>query len=224
MKYKSLLLTLATVVALNGCTGSRQDGIDPEVANYFEATKSHSISSWRKDISTNVYGVAFFANAITAIHLIGVWLDTIVVVDKSESLALGIGAILARDKNCPQLVHTDDYQFIQAMWVGAVNNRQLRSAFVHAKEAQRLAHGGTAAARQLAVHHMLRAVEEKIGLKITGKIAAKFGAKIIVKKLVGFVPVLGGVVAVLINKIWFLDPMQESSETYYLLKAELVCS
>lgn len=223
MHIRTVCLSLLAAIAFVGCSNQRSDGIDPSAVQYFEATKDHTIDSWNSDIRSTVYWTAFLGNAITTLHLIGVWVDTAVVVDKSESLALGMGAIYAREKNCPQLVHANDYQFIQALWLGAITDPQLRAAFLHAKQAQRLAHTGTAAARQLAVQHMIRAVEEKVGLKIFGKLFAKIGLKVLVKKLVGFVPILGGLLAIGINKWWFMDPISESSSTFYKLKAEFSC-
>jgi hypothetical protein len=210
-------------LSIGACSGQRSDGIDPSVVEYFQATKDHTIDSWDSDIRSTVYLTGFAANAITALHLIGVWIDTAVVVEKSKSLALGIGAIKARELNCPQLLHADDYEFIQALWVAAVSEPQLRSAFLHAKKAQGYALSGTDAARQLAVKHLLRAIEEKIGFKVAGKVLAKFGIKVVLKKLAGFAPIFGGLIAVAINKLMFMDPIYDSSITYFNLKAEAVC-
>ncbi len=209
-------------MVLASCS-NKNDGIDPEVKEYFDDTKGYSLDRWESDQAWSIYGWSFIANIIPGLHLVGVWVDTAVVIYGVEDLAMGNGAIIAKEKSCLHLVSKYDYAIIQGMWVGAISDRRVRSALKSARQAQILSRSGTRAATQAAANRLMKVVSEKVGLKLTSKLAFKFGIKIAAIKVLGFVPLLGGIAAVFINKVMFVDPIDRASELYYSIKAREVC-
>lgn len=217
-------ISLAALAVLLTACGTSTDGIERSVRKYHEQTQTMSLSQWESNTKSSVYWTSFIANSIPGLHLAGVWIDTFVVIGSAKSLALGNGAIIARQKNCPHLVSYADYPLIQGLWVRSIKRPELRSALTSARSAQVLSQHGGKVASQAAAKQLMKVLEKKIGLKVGGKIFIKYTIKVITKKMIGFAPILGGIAAALINKFMFMDPIDSASEFYYQTKAQFVCT
>ncbi|MEO1399066.1 MAG: hypothetical protein AAFU56_09410, partial [Pseudomonadota bacterium] len=74
-----------------------------------------------------------------------------------------------------------------------------------------------------ATQEVLRAVRAKATEKIGQKLFGKFAIKIVSKKVIGIVPVVGAGAAGAINWLFFTRPAGRHAEDYFHMKAGHVC-
>jgi hypothetical protein len=205
-------------VFLSAC--SKKEGeIEPVIKEYFEKTKNLSLDQWYSETATSTLWGSFFLNLIPALHLITVWIDTIMVIETSKDLALGNGTIIAKQYSCPTLVTEEDYEIIQAMWVETLPVSELQAAY----NMKHLSMSANPHDRYLALKLVKKNLAKKVGFKVAMKIFGKYTVKVIMKKFAGFIPLVGGIVAVTINRSMFFSPIDENSKIYFKIKAEAMC-
>ena len=175
--------------------------------------------------ATNLYtrtllinaGVGAASQAIPGFHLLGLVVDVGVMVYSFDELIYGTGAILARQKSCPDLLQKQDYWNVMGAWFKGIRSSAEFEAAMSL---------GAALTPLVSNEKALQLFSNAIqvhGAKLVGvKLAGVLAAKVTAKGLAGFVPFLGPVAAAGIN--WYiLSGLDDAATAYYAAKAKAVC-
>jgi hypothetical protein len=181
---------------ITGCS-EKNDGINSQVRQYFAATEGKNLDIWKSDRWWGSFLTGIFWNAIPGLHIAGVWIDTFFVWQSVDDTAMGVGAILAKQKNCPHLLQPDDYDIVVGLWGGAIDKSDISialSTIESFKEGEKLGQ----AARLLmqnkskdATRIVTQMVRGKLYDKVSGKLFGKYAVKIGSKKSPGSFRFLG---------------------------------
>jgi uncharacterized membrane protein len=171
---------------------------------------------YNKTLLINI-GVGGASQAVPLFHLAGLFLDAGVMVYYFDELIYGTGAIIAREKSCPNLLQKQDYWNVLGAWFkGVRSSAEFDAAMSLAGVLTPLVTSEKAAqvfSKAIQLHGA-----KLVGMKLAGVIAAKVTAK----GIAGFVPVLGPIAAAGIN--WYiLSGLDEAAIAYFESKARATC-
>ncbi len=188
---------------------------------YATAVADHTAGSWHTLHVIQPSFVGVLLNAIPGFHLAGLLFDSLNVYQSIPEVILGNGALVAGARACPGLVQAEDEALFWAWEDG--HQREVTDSFVlflQGKHDNR--ENGAQFQRQLTVaaHQHMRS---KVQQKMVSKVATKIGLKAGTKAVVGFVPLVGPVVAGIYNYV-LLDGIHDHAIDYFQAKARLVCA
>lgn len=228
-RFFKIALVSLVVACVPGCT-SPSDGIHSGVRAYFDRTAGKTAQSWSSERNGQAFGIGFFWNAVPTFHIVGVWIDTFFLWASLENTAMGHGAIIARQLQCNHLVVPEDYVAIQAKWTGDLDNSKISAILGNIDELRDAYKQGNQVGQALtsrslkATSALSGFVVAKISDKITAKVAGKYTTKIVAKKIFGFAPLVGPLVAGTINTAMFVAPLENAAQEFYRTKARYVCA
>jgi hypothetical protein len=226
--FLKVFFALVLVLSTAAC-GSPPDGMHGGVKTYFDQTSGKTNQSWSSERNATAFGIGFFWNIVPGLHLAGVWIDTFFLWSSLETTAMGHGAIIARRLNCNHLVVPEDYVIIQSKWTGELDTSKIIMILNSIDEFQEGYKQGAQIGQSLANRSMKattvirNVIANKIQEKITGKILGKYATKILVKKVAGFVPFVGALLAGAMNTWMFVGPLESAAQEYFQTKARYVC-
>ncbi len=211
-------LFAASLLVLSSCSLGETSLDDAALRTKFAArtTDKTAQSLYSRTLLINVV-VGAVSQAIPGLHLAGLVVDVVVLVNSFDDLIYGTGAILARERACPNLVESADYRNVLGAWFKGIHTSgEFETAMSLGVAVTPLVTRETSAelfGQAIATH----------GAKFVGpKLAGVIGAKVATKAAAGFLFVLGPTVAAGIN--WFITSgIHDAATSYYETKARLVC-
>jgi len=134
--FMGILATVILAVVLVSCVRSMMydgDGINPRVRSHFNATEQYSYTAdWRGARSGQFIASGVVLNAIPVLHFAGVWIDTFFVWWGTDRTIMGVGAIIANQRDCLHLLQPEDALLVKAIWTEAASTNTISRLFAAA--------------------------------------------------------------------------------------------
>lgn len=218
MSASKRLIALAAALALTSCSlvDPSQDHAELR-AEYARKTADASTDGHYTATVLKVAAIGGFSQSIPGLHLLGLIPDVGAVLYYLDELVYGTGAIVARQKRCPDLLEKQDYWNVLGAWFkGVRSTAEFDAALSLAATLTPMV------TREKSLQLFAQAVHlhgaKFVGAKLSGVIAAKLAAK----GFAGFVPVLGPIAAAGIN--WYIfSGVDAAANAYFESKARVVC-
>jgi len=217
---------LIVVLLLSACSPV-DERINPAVKGHFETTEDLTVDEWhdKRNGQAILIGVVF--NAIPALHLVGVWIDTFFVWWSMKTTIMGNGAIIAMKYDCPYLLQPEDYNLVLGVWSDSTNINEIATFYESFEDGyfigNNVARLVTATETRQATKFAMKKLGAKVMDKTAGKIVGKYTIKVVSKKVGGFAPAVGPILAGGINRFMFAGPTNRSAERYFEMKASVMC-
>lgn len=181
-------------------------------------TRQRNLASW----------MGAMAMLVPFLHAPAMIIDTLYLFRKMTYVCWGVAAI----RGC-QPSGTADFKIILAHWSGAIGDEMLDAAIIESTNEFNestlissiadqvfillISRYGWRGTRSMVVPPVIKGsgkVASKLTAKITLKYFAKVGVKLVASIMAGFLPLIGVVVAVGLNR-YFVDSIAKSADRYY---------